>query len=60
MVAIIVVVAYFVMVLIHWLRDWIAIKSGRASSVHSTIEKTKDQPASHEFQIDHSQSSSAV
>jgi hypothetical protein len=48
------------MVLIHWLRDWIAIKSGRASSVHSTIEKTKDQPASHEVQIDHSQSSSAV
>lgn len=41
MVAIIVVVAYFVMVLIHWLRDWIARKTGRSVAPITENEEAK-------------------
>lgn len=41
MVAIIVVVAYFVMVFIHWLRGWIARKTGRSVAPISDNEEVK-------------------
>lgn len=45
MVAIIVVVAYFIMVLIHWIRDWIAFKLGKNPAMYSTMVQSEGHKA---------------
>jgi hypothetical protein len=43
LVAIITVVAYFIMVLIHFVRDWIARKIGRAEAASAVADEKVEQ-----------------
>ena len=52
-VAIIVVVAFFIMILIHWIRDFIARKTGKAE-VSTMSEKTEEPQQQQETHQDRS------
>jgi hypothetical protein len=53
-VAIVVVLAFFFMVLVHMLRDWIVRKTGRVSNIPINEEKIEvnNQPTSNSYNVE--------